>query len=216
MSYFIYNCLWPQFFLIFREKHILLEINSNEHRYVMVEDVEILIPVMFSWIPLSGFRWKVENVSGNQRPGRPSCFSDRPRKHKLVRGHWDLASYQVSLNSIQRLQRRSLKCISQSEAETAILYFGSARKTQTRWRPLRSSFLSSFWILLRGFRGEVENASANQRPGLSSCFSIDPKTKNLEGDVEILLPVKLRWILFSGFREEIEIIPANQRPGRPS
>ena len=46
--------------------------------------------------------------------------------------------------------------------------------------------------MLRGFRGEVENASANQRPGLSSCFSIDLKTINLVGVVEILLPVKFR------------------------
>ena len=134
-------------------------------------------------------------------------FFRSARKHKLVRGHWDLASCQVSLNSIQRLQRRSLKCLNQSEAETAILCFGSARKTQTWLRTLRSSFLLSFWILLRGFRGEVENASANQRPGMSSCFSIDPKTINLVGGVEILLPVKLRWILFSGFRGEIKNCP---------
>ena len=43
-----------------------------------VEDVEILLPVNFSWFPFSGFRGEVENVSANQRPGRPSCFSDRP------------------------------------------------------------------------------------------------------------------------------------------
>ena len=85
--------------------------------------------------------------------------------------------------------------------------FRISPKTQTWLRTLRSSFLSSFWILLRGFRGEVENSSANQRPGLSSCFSIDPKTINLVGDVEILLPVNFRWILFSGFRGEIENCP---------
>ena len=76
----------------------------------LVEDVEILLPVKFRWIPFSGFRGEVENVSANQRPGRPSCFSDRPEKHKLGRGRWDLASYQVSLNSVQRFQRRSRKC----------------------------------------------------------------------------------------------------------
>ena len=27
--------------------------------------------------PLSGFRGEAENVSANQRPGRPSCFLDR-------------------------------------------------------------------------------------------------------------------------------------------
>ena len=52
----------------------------------LVEDVEILLPVKFRRIPFSGFRGKVEIVSANQRPGRPSCFSDRPQKHKLGRG----------------------------------------------------------------------------------------------------------------------------------
>ena len=51
----------------------------------LVEDVEILLPVMFHPIPSSGFRGEVKNVSANQRPGRPSCFSDRPEKHKLDR-----------------------------------------------------------------------------------------------------------------------------------
>ena len=93
----------------------------------LVEDVEILLPVKFRWIPFSGFR-EVENVSANQRPGRPSCFSDRPEKHKLGRGRWDLASCQVSLNSIQRFQRGSRKCLGQSEARAAILFFRSAQK----------------------------------------------------------------------------------------
>ena len=96
----------------------------------LVEDIDILLPVKFPWIQFSSFR-EVENVSANQRPGRPSCFSDRPKKHRLGRGRWDLASYQVSLNSFQRFQRRSRKCVSQSEARVAILFFRSARKTQT-------------------------------------------------------------------------------------
>ena len=96
-----------------------------------VEDIDILLTVKFRWIPFSGFRGEVENVSANQRPGRPSCFFDQPEKHKLGRGRWDLASCQVSLNSLQRFQRRSRKCLSQSEARAAILFFRSARKTQT-------------------------------------------------------------------------------------
>ena len=52
----------------------------------LVEDVEILLPVKFRSIPFSGFRGEVENISANQRPGRPSCFSDPPEKHKLGRG----------------------------------------------------------------------------------------------------------------------------------
>ena len=97
----------------------------------LVEDDEILLAVKFRWIPFSGFRREVENVSANQRLGWPSCFSDQPEKHKLGRGHWNLASCQVSLNSVQRFQKRSLKCLSQSEARAAILFFWSARKTQT-------------------------------------------------------------------------------------
>ena len=56
----------------------------------LVEGVEILLPVKFRCIPFSGFRGEVENVSARQRPGRPSCFSDRPPPKKnptnLVKG----------------------------------------------------------------------------------------------------------------------------------
>ena len=52
----------------------------------LAEDVEILLPVKFRYIPFSGFRGEVENVSANQASGRPSCFTSRPEKHKLGRG----------------------------------------------------------------------------------------------------------------------------------
>ena len=110
----------------------------------LVEDVEILLPVKYRWILFSIFRGEAEKASANQRQGRPSCFSDRPEKHKLGRGGCDLASCQVSLNSVQRFQRRSRKCLSQSEVRATILFFWSARKTQTWYRTLRSCFLSSF------------------------------------------------------------------------
>ena len=63
------------------------------------------------------------------QPGRNFLFTHRLEKHKLGRRPWDLASCQVSLNSVQRFQRRSRKCLSQSEARAAILFFRSARKT---------------------------------------------------------------------------------------
>ena len=97
----------------------------------LVEAVETMLPVKFRWIPFCGFRGEVENVSANQRPGRSSCFSNQPKKHKLGRGHWDFASSQVSLNSVQRFQSKSRSCLSQSESRAAILFFRSARKTQT-------------------------------------------------------------------------------------
>ena len=49
----------------------------------LVEDIEFLLHVKFRWIPLSGFR-EVENVSANQRSGRPSYFSICPKKKQ----HW--------------------------------------------------------------------------------------------------------------------------------
>ena len=88
--------------------HLVFPIGKKKTN--LVEDIEILLPVKFWWIPFSSFRGEVENVSANQRAGRPSCFSDRPEKHKLGRGHWDLASYKVSLNSDLWFQRRSRKC----------------------------------------------------------------------------------------------------------
>ena len=181
------------------------------------EDVEILLPVKFRWIPFSGFRGEVENVSANQRPGRPSCFSDRPQQHQIGRGRWDLASCQVSLNSVQWFQRRSRKCLSQSEARAAILFYRLARKTQTLLRTLRSCFLLSFVE----FRSSVLEEKSNmyqpiRGQGGHHVFPIGPKNTNLVEDIEILLPMKFCWIPFSGFRGEVENVSANQRPGRPS
>ena len=88
--------------------HLVFRISPKNTNFV--EDVKILVPVKFCWIPFSGFRREVKNVSANQRPWRPCCFSDQPEKHNFGRGRWDLASSQVSLNSVQRFQRRSRKC----------------------------------------------------------------------------------------------------------
>ena len=61
--------------------HLVFQISQKNTN--LVADVKILLPAKFLWIPFSGFRGEVENVSANQRPGRPSCFSNRPKKHKL-------------------------------------------------------------------------------------------------------------------------------------
>ena len=146
----------------------------------LVEDIEILLPVKFRWIPFSGFREEVENVSANQRPGRPSCFSDRPEKHKLGRERWDIASRQVSLNSLQQFQRRSRKCLSQSEDRAAALFFSIGPKNTNLVEDVEILLPVKFrWIPFSGFREEVENVSANQRPGRPSCFSDRPEKHKL-------------------------------------
>ena len=48
----------------------------------LVEDVEILLLATFRQIPFNGFREEVVNVSANQRPGRPSLFSNVPPPKK--------------------------------------------------------------------------------------------------------------------------------------
>ena len=149
----------PPFWQISQGGHLVFPIGQKNTN--LVEDLEILLPVKFRWIPFSGFRGEVENVSANQRPGWPSCFSDRPEKHKLGRGRWDLASCQVSLNSVQRFQRRSRKCLSQSEARAAILFFPIGRKKHKlgrgRWDLPSLKFRQ---ILFSGTRGEVENVKS--------------------------------------------------------
>ena len=72
-------------------------------------------------------------------------------------------------------------------------------------------------IPFRGFRVEVKNVSANQRPGQPSCYSDRPeKNTDFVDDTEIFLPVKFPPIQFSGFRGEVENVSANQRPGQQS
>ena len=63
-----------------KEGHLVFPIGPKNTN--LVEEVEMLLPVKFRRIPFSGFRGEVVNVSPNQRPGRPSCFFDRPEKHK--------------------------------------------------------------------------------------------------------------------------------------
>ena len=74
--------------------HLVFPIGSKNTN--LVKDIKILLPVKFHQIPFSSFRGEVKNVSANQKPGRPSWFSDQPEKHKLARGRGDLASFQVS------------------------------------------------------------------------------------------------------------------------
>ena len=125
--------------------HLVFQIGSKNTN--LVEGVEILLPVKFRWIPFSGFRGEVENVSANQRPGRPSCFSDRLEKHKLGRGRWDLSSCQVLLNSVQPFQRRSRKCESLRRTDDGRTDDGRCAMTiahsslRLRWAKNHSYFL---------------------------------------------------------------------------
>ena len=71
-------------------------------------------------------------------------------------------------------------------------------------------------ISFSGFRGEVENLSANQTPARPSCFCRSTrKNTNFVEHADILLPIKFRWISFSSIIE-VKNVSANQRSGWPS
>ena len=81
-----------------------------------------------------------------------------------------LSSVKFCWKSIQQLQGRMWKCLSQSEARVTILVFRSAKKITNLLEDIKILLPVKFpWILLSGCR-EVKNVSANQRPGRPSWF----------------------------------------------
>ena len=107
-------------------------------------------------------------------------FFQSARKTQIWKGRWDLASCQVSLNSIQQFQRRSWKYLSQSEAWQPSCFLIGPKNTNSVEDVEILLPINFHWIPFSGFR-EVKNVSANQRPGRPSCFSKCPKNTNLEG-----------------------------------
>ena len=71
---------------------------------------------------------EVENVSANQRLGRSSCFFVQSETHKLCRGRWNIASCQVSLNSVKSVVAEKSKMYEQIRGQVAILVFQSVQK----------------------------------------------------------------------------------------
>ena len=63
--------------------------------------------------------------------GSHLVFPIGPKNTNLVEDVEILLPVKFSLNFFQRFQRRSRKCLSQSEARAAILFFRSVRKRQT-------------------------------------------------------------------------------------
>ena len=57
----------------------------------LVEDVKILLPVKFRWIPFSGFRRKVKICLSQSEARATISFFGSAEKHKFVRGRWELA-----------------------------------------------------------------------------------------------------------------------------
>ena len=135
-------------------------------------------------------------------------------KHKLGRGRWDFASCQVSLNSVQRYQRRSRKCLSQSEAWRQ-LCFSDRPETANWYRTLRSCFLTSFV--------EFHSVGSDDKSKLSQPIRGRAAILFFRSALQHKLGIRRRHcdlascqLSFSCFRGEVENVSAIQRPGKPS
>ena len=119
-----------------RGGHLLFQINPKNHKHGTGRWNLASCSVKFRLIPFSGFKGEVENVSANHRPGRPSWFSDRPEKtHTLDWGHGDLASCQVSLNSVQGFERRVENVSANQRPGRSSCFFDRPEKHKlSRWR----------------------------------------------------------------------------------
>ena len=133
-----------------------------------------------SWDSIQRFQNEVENVSANQRSGQSSWFSDSPpppkkNTHKLGRGRWGIASCQV----VQRFQWS--KNVSSNQKPGRPSWFFPHRPEITNLvEDVEILRLVKFrWISFSGFRREVENVWANQRPRRPSCLSDRPEKHKL-------------------------------------
>ena len=139
----------------------------------LVEGVAILLPIKFRRIP---FTVSEENRKCLSQSEAILFFPDLPEEHKHGRRHWELASCQVSLNSVQRFQRRSRKRSRPIRGQGCHLVFLIGTKNTNLVEGVKILIPVKFrWIPFSGFSEEVENISANQRPGGHLVFPIGPK-----------------------------------------
>ena len=175
--------------------HLVFPIRPKNTTFV--EDIEILLPVKFRWILFSDFR-EVENVSTNQRPGRPPCFPIGPKNTNLEEDIKILLPVKFRWIPFSGFGEEVEKMSQPIGDQGGHLVFPIGPKNTNLVEDIKILLPVKFrWNL---FRGEVENVSANQRPGRPSCFPIGPKKTNLIEDVEVLLPVKFRWNLWKRFQ----------------
>ena len=145
----------------------------------LIENVEILLPVKFRWIPFSGFREEVKNVSANKRPGRPSFFPISPKTQT-----WKRTLRSSFLSSFVEFR----SAVSEKKSKMSQPIRGWGVHLVFPIGPKNTNLLENFeillpvkflWIPFSGFIREVENFSANQRPGRPSCFSDRPEKHKL-------------------------------------
>ena len=121
---------------------------------------------------------KSKYVSINERQGKPYCFFNKAEKHKLGRGRWELAL--SSFVEFHSAVSKKSKMSQQIRGQGGYLVFLIGPKNANLVEDVEILLPVKFhWILFRGFRGKVENVSANQSLGWPSCFSDQPEKHKL-------------------------------------
>ena len=203
-----------------RGGHLVFQISLKNTN--LEEDIEILLPVKFCWIPFNGFRGEVARRGGAE-------VADWTLDRK-IRVRFPAYPHRVWALWWQGGKRRLLtsQCPCRGRLGTIKTPSCPSRGCPAAGQNLETGHLSRHYIaeislnvtLNHNQQQPTEENSKmsqpNQRPGQPSCFSDQPENTNLVEDVEILLPVTFRWILFSCFRGEVENVSANKTPGRPS
>ena len=231
------DALWTCFLSCFAEfRSVVLEEKSKMSRPIrgkcghlvfpigpkntnLVENVVILLPVKCRWILFSGFRGEVENVSANQRPGRPSCFSDWPEKHKLGRGRWYLASCHVSFNSYSAVSEEKSKMSQPTRGQGGHLVFldrpEKHKLCRGRWD------LASCQVSLNSVQRFQRRSRKCLKPirgqGGYLVFPIGPKHDHKLAQRVLRSCFLLKFCTefrISGFREEVENVPGSQLRGQ--
>ena len=137
--------------------------------------------------------WTMKLLKRNIREGPRDAIKiligniERKAHHwftKAGRGRWDLVPGLVSLYSVQQFQRRSKKCLSQSEVRAAILMFGSPQKHKRgtgRWvlAACKVSLNSVQWFQIKSRKiwqvndGRRTTHSAHETSTCDKCNDLD-------------------------------------------
>ena len=147
----------------------------------LVEDIEILLPVKFRWSPFNGFREEVENVSANQRPGRPSCFFQSARKtqtwYRTLKSCF-LSSFVEFCSTVSEEKSKMSQPI---RGQGSHLVFLINQKNTNLVEDIEILLPVKFrWIPFNGFRDEVKNVSATQA-NLKNMFVSPNATRPSKG-----------------------------------
>ena len=85
--------------------HVLFLLDANtERNFTKIYSTQKLNVLYYQVFFRTDQKTRVPKCANflTDRPWRPFLFTDQPEKHRLGREHWDLASCQVSLKSVQR------------------------------------------------------------------------------------------------------------------